>query len=93
MIGQDPALASGRSDDAVGFRREFAKRFTEGIEKLIGNTLGDHQEKTRGKYTEGYRIGGSKSLVSDGCTTATQVFEWLTAADPPVPRNLGTSGS
>ncbi|RWV79995.1 hypothetical protein GW17_00058790 [Ensete ventricosum] len=26
-----------------GFRREFARRFAEGIEKLAGNTLGDHQ--------------------------------------------------
>ncbi|RWW67699.1 hypothetical protein BHE74_00024850 [Ensete ventricosum] len=42
----------------MGFRREFAKRFTEGIGKLTGNTLGDHREKTRGTYTGGYRIGG-----------------------------------
>ncbi|RWW03881.1 hypothetical protein GW17_00032924 [Ensete ventricosum] len=36
------------SDDAVGSRREFAKRFTEGIEKLVGNLNGDHREKTEG---------------------------------------------
>ncbi|RRT37180.1 hypothetical protein B296_00036826 [Ensete ventricosum] len=34
------------SDDAIGFRREFTRRFTEGIGKLAGNTTGDHQEKT-----------------------------------------------
>ncbi|RRT60002.1 hypothetical protein B296_00004019 [Ensete ventricosum] len=30
-LGIGPSL-----DDAVGFRREFARRFTEGIEKLLG---------------------------------------------------------
>ncbi|RWV92387.1 hypothetical protein BHE74_00029899 [Ensete ventricosum] len=34
------------SDDAVRFRWEFARRFAEGIRKLVGNTMGDHQEKT-----------------------------------------------
>ncbi|RRT64202.1 hypothetical protein B296_00029647 [Ensete ventricosum] len=29
----------------MGPRREFARRFTEGIEKLIGNTLGDRRKK------------------------------------------------
>ncbi|RRT52950.1 hypothetical protein B296_00005743 [Ensete ventricosum] len=33
------------SDDAMGFRREFARRFSEGIKKLAGNTPGDHPEK------------------------------------------------
>ncbi|RWV84803.1 hypothetical protein GW17_00053456, partial [Ensete ventricosum] len=47
------------SDDAVGFRREFARRFAEGIEKLTGNTSEDHREKTYRKYARGYRIGGS----------------------------------
>ncbi|RRT31550.1 hypothetical protein B296_00046149 [Ensete ventricosum] len=31
----------------MGFHQEFARRFTEGIGKLAGNTLGDHREKTR----------------------------------------------
>ncbi|RZR88279.1 hypothetical protein BHM03_00015811 [Ensete ventricosum] len=35
------------SDDAMGHRREFARRFVEGIGKLTGNTLGDHRKKTR----------------------------------------------
>ncbi|RWW75367.1 hypothetical protein BHE74_00016617, partial [Ensete ventricosum] len=34
------------SDDVVGFHREFARRFVEGIEKLAGNTLGDNRENT-----------------------------------------------
>ncbi|RWV89792.1 hypothetical protein GW17_00048047 [Ensete ventricosum] len=33
--------------NAVGPRREFARRFADGIEKLAGNTPGDHLEKTR----------------------------------------------
>ncbi|RZS20550.1 hypothetical protein BHM03_00053079 [Ensete ventricosum] len=34
------------SDDTVGSRREFARRFAEGIGKLAGNTSGDHWKKT-----------------------------------------------
>ncbi|RWW82738.1 hypothetical protein BHE74_00008785 [Ensete ventricosum] len=48
MMGQDQAWASGwGSDNAVGPHREFAKRFVEGNEKLIGNTLGDRQKNTK----------------------------------------------
>ncbi|RZS05319.1 hypothetical protein BHM03_00035806 [Ensete ventricosum] len=36
------------SDDAVGPRREFARRFIEGIEKLARNMLRDHRKKTIG---------------------------------------------
>ncbi|RRT35643.1 hypothetical protein B296_00032622 [Ensete ventricosum] len=36
------------SDDAMGPRQEFARRFTEGIRKLAGNTLGDRRKKTIG---------------------------------------------
>ncbi|RWV82088.1 hypothetical protein GW17_00056442, partial [Ensete ventricosum] len=35
-----------RLDDAVGARREFAKRFAEGIGKLVRNMPGDHRRKT-----------------------------------------------
>ncbi|RZR71889.1 hypothetical protein BHM03_00008436 [Ensete ventricosum] len=34
-----------RSDNAMGPRREFARRFAEGIEKLAGNTSGDRWKK------------------------------------------------
>ncbi|RZS28686.1 hypothetical protein BHM03_00062318 [Ensete ventricosum] len=33
------------SDGAMGSRWEFARRFAEGIGKLVGNTLGDRQKK------------------------------------------------
>ncbi|RWW42431.1 hypothetical protein BHE74_00052028 [Ensete ventricosum] len=36
------------SDDVVGSRREFPRRFAKGIGKLTGNMKGDHREKTRG---------------------------------------------
>ncbi|RRT45426.1 hypothetical protein B296_00041400 [Ensete ventricosum] len=40
------------SDDAVGSRRKFTRRFVEGIGKLAGNAKGDRREiigkKTRG---------------------------------------------
>ncbi|RWV79405.1 hypothetical protein BHE74_00041494 [Ensete ventricosum] len=35
------------SDDAVGSRRKFARRFVEGIGKLAGNVKGDCREKDR----------------------------------------------
>ncbi|RRT37161.1 hypothetical protein B296_00043426 [Ensete ventricosum] len=38
---------SGCSDDAVGSRRKFARRFAEGIGKLAGNTKGDHRKEDR----------------------------------------------
>ncbi|RWV82446.1 hypothetical protein GW17_00056055 [Ensete ventricosum] len=35
------------SDDAVGSRRKFARRFAEGIGKLAGNAKGDRWEEDR----------------------------------------------
>ncbi|RWW13184.1 hypothetical protein BHE74_00034865 [Ensete ventricosum] len=49
------------SDDVVGHRREFARRFTEGIGKFTGNTKRDHQ-KTHRKNVESCRIGGINHL-------------------------------
>ncbi|RZR94894.1 hypothetical protein BHM03_00023666 [Ensete ventricosum] len=43
-------------DDAVEPRREFARRFAEGIGKLARNTPGDHRKKTIGQNAKGYRI-------------------------------------
>ncbi|RWV94877.1 hypothetical protein BHE74_00032870 [Ensete ventricosum] len=34
------------SDDALGPRQEFARRFNKWIRKLAGNTLGDRRKKT-----------------------------------------------
>ncbi|RRT54176.1 hypothetical protein B296_00013517 [Ensete ventricosum] len=36
------------SDDAVGSRRKFVRRFVEGIEKLARNMKGDCRKKTEG---------------------------------------------
>ncbi|RZR73022.1 hypothetical protein BHM03_00019220 [Ensete ventricosum] len=47
------------SDDEVISRREFARRFAEGIGKLTENTKGDHREedqRTYRKNARGYRI-------------------------------------
>ncbi|RWW74764.1 hypothetical protein BHE74_00017275, partial [Ensete ventricosum] len=40
------------SDDAVGSRRKFARRFTEGIGKLAGNAKGDCRKEDRRTYRE-----------------------------------------
>ncbi|RRT45384.1 hypothetical protein B296_00029210 [Ensete ventricosum] len=63
MMGQDQAWASGRSsDDAVGPRQEFVRRFVEGIRKLAGNTLGDCWKKTVrfiARMPEATELGGT----------------------------------
>ncbi|RWW06086.1 hypothetical protein GW17_00030611 [Ensete ventricosum] len=49
------------SDDVVGHRREFTRRFAEGIRKLARNTLGDHRKKTRrlaARLLEAARLAG-----------------------------------
>ncbi|RRT42114.1 hypothetical protein B296_00023087 [Ensete ventricosum] len=58
-------IGSG-SDDAVEPRREFARRFAKGIEKLAGNTLGDHRKKTIGltiRMLEAAELGGSLTMT------------------------------
>ncbi|RWW37936.1 hypothetical protein BHE74_00056887, partial [Ensete ventricosum] len=35
------------SDDVVGPRQEFARRFIKWIRKLAGNMMGNHQKKTK----------------------------------------------
>ncbi|RRT68453.1 hypothetical protein B296_00016164 [Ensete ventricosum] len=53
------------------FRREFARRFAEGIKKFAGNMSKNHQgedQKICHKYAGGYRIGGmgfAKSSLGD----------------------------
>ncbi|RWW36792.1 hypothetical protein BHE74_00058155 [Ensete ventricosum] len=50
------------SDDEVGSRQEFTKRFTEGIRKLTGNMKGDRREEARRTYRKnvgGYRLCGT----------------------------------
>ncbi|RWV93297.1 hypothetical protein GW17_00044260 [Ensete ventricosum] len=68
------------SDDTVEPRREFAKRFVEGIGKLAGNTPGDRQKKTIGLVaimSEVTRLGGN----FDGWTAHTlEIRRQLVAA-------------
>ncbi|RWW10725.1 hypothetical protein GW17_00025719 [Ensete ventricosum] len=49
------------SDDVVGPRREFVRRFVEGIRKLAGNMLGDHQ-----KIPEASRLAGGLVFTQRG---------------------------
>ncbi|RWV83530.1 hypothetical protein GW17_00054840 [Ensete ventricosum] len=60
---QDQAFTSGQGlDDVEGARREFARRFTEGIGKLARNTSGDRWRKTvrlADWNARGYRITGA----------------------------------
>ncbi|RRT67196.1 hypothetical protein B296_00006463, partial [Ensete ventricosum] len=47
MMGQDQSWALGRgTDDAVGPRREFVRRFAKRIGKLTRNMRGDHWKMT-----------------------------------------------
>ncbi|RRT82733.1 hypothetical protein B296_00002148, partial [Ensete ventricosum] len=50
-------IGSG-SDDVVGSRREFARRFVEGIGKLDGNTSGDCRKKTIGLVVRMPKVAG-----------------------------------
>ncbi|RZS25844.1 hypothetical protein BHM03_00059110 [Ensete ventricosum] len=55
------------SDDAVEPHQEFARRFAEGIGKLVGNTLGDHRKKTIGltaRMPEAVGLGGTLTIPS-----------------------------
>ncbi|RWV87467.1 hypothetical protein GW17_00050531 [Ensete ventricosum] len=63
------------SDDAVGFRREFTRRFTEEIRKLAGNTPGDHREKTE-------RLVASM-LEATGLVEVNHPYPSVQAAKPP----------
>ncbi|RWV77099.1 hypothetical protein GW17_00062120, partial [Ensete ventricosum] len=57
IMGQDQASASGRgSDDVVGYRWEFARRFAEGIMKLAGNMSGDRQRRSEDLRQECRRL-------------------------------------
>ncbi|RZR81453.1 hypothetical protein BHM03_00007679 [Ensete ventricosum] len=54
------------SDDVVGSRREFVRRFVEGIGKLAGNMKGDHWEKTGGlaaRMSEATGLCGRRSYI------------------------------
>ncbi|RWW63923.1 hypothetical protein BHE74_00028876, partial [Ensete ventricosum] len=67
-------------DDVVGPRWEFAKRFVEGIGKLAGNTLGNHQKKTERLAT---KMSEAAGLAGQRFNHAAQDFEQLLAAESP----------
>ncbi|RZR83880.1 hypothetical protein BHM03_00010622 [Ensete ventricosum] len=48
------------SDDVVGSHRKFARRFIEGIRKLIGNAKGDRREEDQRTYRK--IVGGCRSM-------------------------------
>ncbi|RWW04681.1 hypothetical protein GW17_00032072 [Ensete ventricosum] len=52
------------SDDAVGSRRKFARRFVEGIRKLTGNVKGDHRKEDRRTCRK--IVGGCRSIREAG---------------------------
>ncbi|RRT58021.1 hypothetical protein B296_00010128 [Ensete ventricosum] len=55
------------SDNVVGLRREFAKRFAEGIGKVAGNTPRDHRKKTErltSRMPEAVGLAGMRSWFS-----------------------------
>ncbi|RWV95898.1 hypothetical protein GW17_00041433 [Ensete ventricosum] len=94
MMGQDQAWALGRgSDDAVGLRREFARRFAKGIEKLAVNTPGDCRKKTKrltARMLEAAGLAGRFRWVNHRRAAAGPPIPWnqdgcqrLSAAEPP----------
>ncbi|RZS07514.1 hypothetical protein BHM03_00038375 [Ensete ventricosum] len=69
-------------DDAMGPRRELARRFTEEIRKLTGNTPGDRRKKTGRLVTiisESVGLAGVLSIVDPPRPTA----------EPSIPRFYG----
>ncbi|RWW03806.1 hypothetical protein BHE74_00027896 [Ensete ventricosum] len=57
-LGIEPSL-----DDAMRSHRKFARRFAEGIEKLAGNTKGDHREEDRRTCRKIAGVCESKVLI------------------------------
>ncbi|RZR81854.1 hypothetical protein BHM03_00008159 [Ensete ventricosum] len=53
---------SGCSDDVVGSRPKFARRFVEGIGKLAGNVKGDRRKEDRRTYRKIVGVCGKLSL-------------------------------
>ncbi|RWW26358.1 hypothetical protein BHE74_00011171 [Ensete ventricosum] len=82
----------------MGPRREFAKRFAEGIEKLAGNIPGDRRKRTIRLI-----LGMSKAIGLAGWVASVPPqprilsgCQWLNrlswAAESPVSQILGTFG-
>ncbi|RWW18341.1 hypothetical protein BHE74_00031131 [Ensete ventricosum] len=80
----DPRSSLGigpSSDDAMGPRREFARRFAEGIRKLTRNTFGDRRRKNVKLV----------AVESGGCwiTGVNHPYPGFRVAEPP--RSMGES--
>ncbi|RZS17965.1 hypothetical protein BHM03_00050170 [Ensete ventricosum] len=64
------------SDDVVGSRWKFVRRFEEGIEKLTGNAKGDRREEDRRTCCKiaggcrGMRDGSGASLAEEHASNA-----------------------
>ncbi|RWW59581.1 hypothetical protein BHE74_00033477 [Ensete ventricosum] len=91
-MGQDQASASGQgSDDVVGYRWEFVRRFAEGIIKLAGNMSGDRQKKIgrlAARMPEATELAGGRWVnVPYVGVQATEPPR--SAGEPPVPEFLG----
>ncbi|RWW11394.1 hypothetical protein GW17_00024994 [Ensete ventricosum] len=75
------------SDDVVGSHRKFARRFAEGIGKLVGNTKGDRREEDRRacrKITRGCRSMQECQWVNcpdGGWTARTTDCRWRPTVD------------
>ncbi|RZS14573.1 hypothetical protein BHM03_00046273 [Ensete ventricosum] len=88
--GSRSSLGISGSDDTVEPRREFARRFVEGIRKLVGNTLVDHQKKTIGlvaRMPKAAGLGGNPGPLSPTITiSATHRFLHENSNDSTVTR-------
>ncbi|RRT42968.1 hypothetical protein B296_00043405 [Ensete ventricosum] len=75
------------SDDAVGSRREFARKFVEGIGKLAGNMKGDHWEKTGGlaaRMSEATGLCGTPEGEDEGGQASSSLAistRWISTAE------------
>ncbi|RWW07347.1 hypothetical protein BHE74_00006478 [Ensete ventricosum] len=72
------------SDDAVGPRREFARRFTKTIEKLNGNIPRDHQKKTIGLAARMLEVVGLAGGEAEIRKVEGNTFSEIPAGKPPV---------
>ncbi|RWV95480.1 hypothetical protein GW17_00041891 [Ensete ventricosum] len=77
------------SDDAVGPRQEFARRFTEGIGKLARNTLGDHRKKTIGLTIKIPKVAGLSRKILVGKSLGLVFTQRRLVVDTGVPQEVG----
>ncbi|RZS20488.1 hypothetical protein BHM03_00053016 [Ensete ventricosum] len=86
MMGPRSSLSIGLGfGRCSGISPKFARRFSEWIEKLAGNTLGDRRKKIESLILRMSKAAGlagaSKPSVNIGCTAVAQAFRRLTTVD------------